>query len=97
MKTLLVLLALLSSAHAAPFLVCDEYPTNTEAGLNIATFTIGGLPGSPITIPATINTTTQGQYVHYATNVYGASGAAATVVFTRGVPSAPGNLRISAQ
>jgi hypothetical protein len=98
---------------AAPFLVCDEYPFMTEGGLNIASFTVGGLPGGGVTVPATVNPTSQGQYLHYdlanvaltngqsysitafATNVYGTSGPPSTVVFTRGVPAAPGNLRIS--
>ena len=113
MRTLLCLLLLCGFAHATPFLVCDEYPFQTETGLNIATFTLGGLPGSPITVPATINPTSQGQYLHYdlggltlttgtvytitafATNTYGAAGAPSTVIFTRGVPAAPANLRIS--
>ena len=114
MKTVLIVLFMLAlRANAAPFLVCDEYPFMTESGLNVASFTVGGLPGSPITVPATINPTSQGQFLHYdlanvtlvngqtytitafATNIYGASGAPGTVVFTRGVPAAPGNLRIS--
>ena len=104
---------LLVTASATPFLVCDEFPFQTETGLNVASFTVGGLPGSPITVPATVNPTSKGQYLHFdlgtivlitgnsytitafATNTYGASGPPATLVFTRGVPSAPANLRIS--
>jgi hypothetical protein len=115
MKILLLLLAVMAtiSAQAAPFLACDEYPFLAEAGLNVASFTVGGLPGSPITVPATVNPTSQGQYLHYdlanvilqngqsytitafATNAYGNSGAPSTVVFTKGVPAAPGHLAIS--
>ena len=115
MKALLILSLLLCAriVVASPFLVCDEYPFMTEGGLNVASFTIGGLPGGSVTTPATVNPTSQGQYLHYdlanvafvngysysisvnATNVYGSSGPPATVVFTRGVPAAPGNLRIS--
>ena len=98
---------------AAPFLVCDQYPFETETGLNVASFTISGLPGAAVTVPATIDPTSKGAYLHYdlasvtlvngtvytitafATNTYGLSGPSATVVFTRGVPAAPGNLRIS--
>jgi hypothetical protein len=112
---LVLLLALTNVAIATPFLVCDEYPFQSESGLNIASFTIGGLPGSPITVPATVDPTSNGQYLHYdlanvtlvngeaytvtafATNTYGTSGPPATVIFTRGVPAAPGNLRISPQ
>ena len=115
MKTLIVFLVLMGRSFAAPFLVCDQYPFQSETGLNIASFTIGGLPGSPITVPATIDPQSNGQYLHYdlatvslqngqvytitafATNVYGIPGAAATVIFTRGVPAPPSNFRISAQ
>jgi len=108
-----LLFGCVQASLGAPFLVCDEYPFMTESGLNVASFVIDGLPGSPITVPATINPTSQGQFLHYdlanvtlvngqtytitafATNIYGASGAPGTVVFTRGVPAAPGNLRIS--
>jgi len=67
MKYLLLalLLAAMISVKAAPFLVCDEYPFQTEIGLNVASFTIGGLPGSPIIVPATIDSTSQGQFLHY--------------------------------
>jgi len=117
MKTLLaftlLFLVALAPANAAPFLVSDEYPFNTETGLNVASFTVGGLPGGSVTLPATVNQTSQGQYLHYdlgnlsfttgqsytitayATNLYGLSGPPASLVFTRGVPAAPGNLRIS--
>jgi len=113
MRTFLCLLASVLSAHAAPFLVCDEYPFMTEGGLNVAAFVVGGLPGGSVTVPATVNPTSQGQYLHYdlapvalvnaqsytitvfAVNVYGSSGPASTVVFTKGSPAAPGNLRIS--
>jgi hypothetical protein len=106
-------LSVVAAAKAAPFLVCDEYPFNTETGLNVSTFTVGGLPGGSVSVPATINQTSQGQYLHYdlgnlafttgtsytitafATNLYGLSGPPASLVFTRGVPAAPGNLRIS--
>jgi hypothetical protein len=109
----LIVLFLSRAAMAAPFLVCDEYPFMTESGLNVTSFTVGGLPGGTITVPATINPTSQGQYLHYdlanvtlvngqsytitafATNIYGSSGPPATVIFTRGVPAAPANLRIS--
>jgi len=113
MRTLLLLLILTQCAIAAPFIVCDEYPFQSESGLNIAVFVVGGLPNSPVTVPATINPTSQGQFLHYdlaqvalvkgqaysitafATNIYGNAGPPATVVFTVGVPAAPGNLRIS--
>jgi hypothetical protein len=108
-----LLLLLAQCAVAAPFLTCDEYPLMSESGLNIASFVIGGLPGSPITVPATIDAQSSGQFLHYdlsnvtlvngqsysitayAINVYGSAGAASTIIFTRGVPAAPGNLRIS--
>jgi hypothetical protein len=113
MRTILLLLALVARIQAAPFLVSDEYPFMSEGGLNVAAFTVGGLPGGAVTVPATVNPSSQGQYLHYdlaqvvlvsgqsysitafATNVYGLSGPPATVVFTRGVPAAPANLRIS--
>lgn len=81
MKTLLlILLALANVAWGSPFLVCDEFPFQTEGGLNIATFTIGGLPGSPITVPATVNPTSQGQYLHYdLANVILVSGNSYTI------------------
>jgi len=108
-----LLAASVLTAKAAPFLVCDEYPFNKETGLNVASFTIGGLPGGSITVPATVDATSEGQYLHYdlgnltfvtgtsytvtayATNVYGLAGPPASLVFTRGVPAAPGNLRIA--
>ena len=113
MRTLAFMFLLATSVLGSPFLVSDQYPFETESGLNIASFTIGGLPGSPITVPATVDATSKGQYLHYdlanvvlvtgnsytitafATNVYGSAGPPSTVVFTRGVPSAPANLRIS--
>jgi hypothetical protein len=112
-KTLGILLLSIVHLAAAPFLVCDEYPFMTESGLNVASFTVGGLPGGAVTLPAVVNPTSQGQFLHYdlanvtlqngqsytitafATNVYGLSGPPASLVFTRGAPAAPGNLRIS--
>jgi|SRR6516162_881407 hypothetical protein len=107
------LLLLSGIDKAAPFLVCDQYPFQTESGLNVASFVIGGLPGSPIAVPATVDPTSNGQYLHYdlaninlsngtsytitafAVNVYGSSGPASTVVFTKGVPASPSHLTIS--
>lgn len=46
-------------------LVCDPYLQQSETGLNVVSFIITGLATSPITTPATINSTDGSQYLHY--------------------------------
>ena len=112
MKTLIVFLVLMGRSFAAPFLVCDPYPVQTEAGLSIAAFNISGLSAQSFNVAAQINTDGT-QQLHYdlalsplvngqqytisvfAINAYGLGGAAAQLVFTRGIPSTPSNLRIA--
>ena len=114
MKTLFVFLLVLivRNLSAAPFLVCDPYAANTEAGLNVATFIINGLGTTAISSPAVINSDGS-QVLHYdlgtallvngtkytisvnAVNGYGGVSDPATLIFTKGVPAPPSNLRIS--
>lgn len=112
MRTLAVLLLLAARAFAAPFLICDPYAVNTEAGLNVGTFIINGLTMNAITSPALINSDGT-QSLHYdlgtapltngtkytisvqAVNGYGGVSDPSSLVFTKGVPAPPGNLRIS--
>jgi len=96
---------------ASPFLVCDPYVANAEVGLNVVQFNISGLSANVINTAATINgdgtqslhydlaltPLANGKYTISvtATNGYGLTGDPATLVFTRGVPGPPSNLRIS--
>jgi len=64
MKTFALLLLLGAKAFAAPFLVCDPYAVNTEAGLNVTQFVINGLATTGITVPATVAADGT-QYLHY--------------------------------
>ena len=108
----LALCLLAVSAKAAPFLVCDPYAVNTEAGLNVTQFVINGLATTGITVPATVAADGT-QYLHYdlalavltngtkytlsvnAVNGYGGVSDPSTLIFTKGVPAPPSNLRIS--
>lgn len=111
-KLVLFFLFFAATALATPFLVCDPYPANTEAGLNVGSFVINGLSTNAITTAATIKSdgtqvldydlgtvplTNGTKYTIsvYAVNNYGAAGDPATVVFTKGIPAPPGNLRLS--
>ena len=108
----LLLAGTMQTVIAAPFLVCDPYTANTEAGLNVATFIINGITTAAITSPAVINQDGS-QVLHYdlgtapltngtkytitvnAVNGYGGVSDPSTLIFTKGVPAPPSNLRIS--
>src|SRR5262245_18891921 len=64
MRTFLLILLGVISASAAPFLTCDPYPIQTEAGLNVGQFVISGLAATNLTVPATINPDGT-QFLHY--------------------------------
>jgi hypothetical protein len=109
---LLSLVALALSAHAAPFLVCDPYPVQTDTNLIPVSFNLTGIAAQPISTPATTNADGTKQ-LHYdlatlgngtytvtaaAVNVFGGtSPAGSPFTFTKGVPATPTNLRISPQ
>lgn len=58
MKLVLVILcALATLSQAAPFLTCNPVPA-TDPSAPITGYVITGLPGSPITTPATLNAAT---------------------------------------
>jgi hypothetical protein len=54
MRTFLLLLLSVGRLVAAPFLVCDPYPVQTQSTLNIAAFNVTGLTPQPFNVNATI-------------------------------------------
>jgi hypothetical protein len=104
------LLLVASKLCAAPFLVCDTNPLNTDSSLNVATYVITGLGTNPISVNASTDAS-GGQFLHYdlatlpngkytvtaaAVNSLGiASAQSAPLVFTKGAPATPQNLRLS--
>jgi hypothetical protein len=104
------LLLMASRVCAAPFLVCDTNPLNTDSSLNVATYVITGLGTSPISVNASTDAA-GGQFLHYdlgtlpngkytvtaaAVNALGTSSPqSAPLVFTKGAPATPQNLRLS--
>ena len=111
MKLAAFLFALLANcASAAPFLVCDPYPTNADMGLNVTTFVVTGIAANPINVQATINADGT-QFLHYdvgplqngtytvtaaAVNGYlKESPASVPFTFTIGVPATPTGIRLS--
>jgi len=109
LATLLFVL-LVKGGCAAPFLVCDPYPTNADMGLNVTTFVVTGISAGPINVQATINPDGT-QFLHYdvgplsngtytvtasAVNGYlKESQASSPFTFTIGVPATPTGLRLS--
>jgi len=109
-RMLLLLLGLASCADAAPFLVCDSYPTNADMGLNVTTFVVTGVSAGPINVQATINadgtqflhfdvgSLQNGTYTVTAAAINGylkESPASVPFTFTIGVPATPTGLRLS--
>src|ERR1700746_17709 len=110
MKTLLILLCLAAHAMAAPFLVCDPVPAQTQQNLNVVSYMITGLSSNPISAQAIVNADGS-QQLHYdlaatangsytvtaaAINGLGLEGpASAPCTFTVGLPAKPTGLRIS--
>jgi hypothetical protein len=105
-----LLLALSVSAPAAPFLVCDPYPVQTDTTLNPVSFVIKGIGGNPISSQAftqadgsvilhyDLATLPNGKYTVTvdAINVFGGdSGPSSPFPFVKGAPPSPTNLRIS--
>jgi hypothetical protein len=106
------LLTLAISAKAAPFLVCDPYAVQSDPNLIPVSFDLNGIAAQPISVPVTTNADGTKQ-LHYdlgtlsngtftvtaaAVNIFGGtSPASAPFQFTKGVPAAPTNLRISPQ
>jgi hypothetical protein len=104
------LLLLASRVCAAPFLVCDINPLNADSTLNVATYVITGLGTNPISVKASTDAS-GGQFLHYdlatlpngkytvmaaAVNAFGNSSPESTpLVFTKGAPATPLNLRLS--
>jgi hypothetical protein len=97
-------------ALASPFLVCDPYPAGLDQSTMPVTFIITGLAQTPISTPAFTNQdgtiqlkydlsqVAHGSYTLTASaaNVFGGTSAASLPFsFTSGVPSVPGNLRIT--
>jgi hypothetical protein len=106
-----LLLALSVSAQAAPFLVCDPYAVQTDPNLIPVSFDLTGIAAQPISVPVTnadgtkqlhydLGTLSNGTFTvtAAAVNIFGGtSPASAPFQFTKGVPAAPTNLRISPQ
>lgn len=106
-----LLLLVPSLGHGAPFLVSDPYVPQSDPNLNPTMFVIHGLGASDITINATtlsggnlvleydLATLPNGTYhvTAAAVNVFGGESpfSAPPFDFTKGVPGAPTNLRIS--
>src|ERR1700740_1130115 len=104
MKTLLTLLCLAGHAVAAPFIVCDPVPAQTQQILNVVSYLITGLSSNPISTQAIINPDGS-QQLHYdlaatangsytvtaaALNGLGLEGpASGPFTFTVGLPAKP--------
>ena len=110
MKSLLLLILLAVAAHAAPFLVCDPYPVQSDPNLNPVSFVITGIGANPISSQAftqadgsvilhyDLATLSNGRYTVTvdAVNVFGGdSGPSSPFAFSKGSPMVPSNLRIS--
>ena len=110
-RTLFILFCLVAAAIAAPFLVCDPYPSQTITTLNVTQFIITGLGASPITTNAQVNSNGT-QQLHYdlstlsmgvtytitATAVNGLGNMSApspNFTFSLGSPATPTGLSIS--
>ena len=110
-KIFLVLWVLLAQAAvAAPFLVCDPVPAQTQQNLNVVSYMITGLSSNPISTQAIINADGS-QQLHYdlgstANGSYTVTAAAINglglegppsdpFTFTVGLPTKPTGLRIS--
>ena len=107
---LIVISCCAARVFAAPFLVCDPYPTQTDANLTVASFVLTGFGTGPVSVPAFVLANGQ-QELHYdlatlsngtytvtaaAVNAFGVSSAASpNFTFTKGVPATPLNLKIS--
>ena len=110
MKTLLTFLYLAGHAVAAPFLVCDPVPAQTQQNLNVVSYVITGLSSNPISTQAIVNADGS-QQLHYdlaatANGSYTVTAAAINglglegppsdpFTFTVGLPAKPTGLRIS--
>jgi len=107
-KLLFVLLgALCSTATAAPFLLCDPYPSSGPQPVEFLV-TVGTAP--PVVVPATRQTdgsvilkwdiagigTGAKTVTAKARNAWGESAASAPFSFTAGTPAAPGGIGLSA-
>lgn len=108
----LALSALINSAFAAPFLICDPYPASAPASAVPTEFvvTISGVT-APITTPAVDVTGGKAMKLDLgplslsgtrtitakAKNVWGESAASAPFVFTAGAPVTPTGFGLSAQ
>ena len=110
-KIFLVLWVLLAqAAMAAPFLVCDPVPAQTQQNLNVVSYVLTGLSSNPISTQAIINADGS-QQLHYdlgstANGSYTVTAAAINglglegppsdpFTFTVGLPTKPTGLRIS--
>jgi hypothetical protein len=108
---LVAIVATLSVARAAPFLVSDPYVPQSDPNLNPTQFVIQGLSASPVTINATTlsggnivleyDLATLGNGTYHVTaaavNIFGGQSpfSSPPFDFTKGVPGVPTNLRIS--
>jgi hypothetical protein len=111
MKIIPILLLSVIGAHAAPYLVSDDYIPQSDPNLNPTHFVIHGIGASDITIQAFTRSTgnivlqydlatlPNGQYsiTAAAINIFGGESTFSTppFAFTKGVPGTPQNLRIS--
>lgn len=106
------LLAVGSPAFAAPFLVCDPYPTDVSAQAVPTEFVVSISGLAPITTPASpvgtnqvrlrldlgpLNLTGTKTVTAKARNAWGESESSAPFTFTAGVPAIPGGIGLSAQ
>jgi hypothetical protein len=108
---LVAIVATLSIARAAPFLVSDPYVPQSDPNLNPTQFVIQGLSASPVTINATTlssgNIVLEYDLASLPNGTYHVTAAAVNIFggespfssppfdFTRGVPGTPTGLRIS--
>lgn len=108
----LLLLPLAGAASAAPFLICDPYPTDAPAQAVPTEFvvTISGL-AEPIVSPAVdapggkalrldlgpLNLSGAKTVTAKARNQWGESASSAPLAFAAGAPAAPGGIGLSAQ
>src|SRR5215471_7416286 len=110
MRALLLILLSVTTACAAPFLVCDPVSFSTSPWLNPSNYIISGLATNAITTPAQVNADGSaqlhydlgsipfGQYTVTVVAVNSSGGISSPSVpfgFVLGVPMAPTNVHLS--